>query len=397
MTIRQRVAGLAAAAFTSIAVAHPAPAAADLPRVHVDAGRAIADATKTPARMVIRGPGGYAGRIGIEVRGGVSRTFAKKSFSLETRSAGRQARNVGLLGMPRENDWILSAAHADPSLVRDHLAYATARRLGRWAPRTRFVELYLEGRYHGVYVLAEQLKLDPARVAVPRDGVSGGYLVEMSSSPLTGGFTGLSADRSYGHKDPGRRQLEDDEAGWIAGYVQAAERAVAARDGTWRTVVDESAAVDYLLLQELFKNYDAFLRSVFLAKGTDRPLQFGPVWDFDRSMGLDLAGSPVGVHGWITAGRPWAADLLADRAFPVRLAARWRELRRANLLGHIVRRLDRTATTLRGDRERNARRWPRARVASPAAEQRRLRGWLIERVRWIDTNLQSLTTQGADR
>lgn len=395
MAFRHRIACLAAATATATlttAAGQAAPARADLPRVHVDAGRAIGDGPKTAARMVIRGPGGYRGRIGIELRGGVSLTFAKKSFSLETRSTGRKGRDVALLGMPRENDWILNAADADPTLLRDDLAYATARRLGRWAPRTRFVELYLEGRYHGVYVLTEQLKLDPARVAVPRDGISGGYLVELSSSPLKGGFHGSSADRFYGHKDPGHKQLSNSQAAWISGYVQAAEHSVTARDGSWRALVDEPAAVDYLLLQELFKNYDAFRRSVFLAKGTNRPLHFGPVWDLDRAMGLDLAGTPVGVHGWITADRPWAADLLTDRAFTARLADRWRELRHANLLGHMLRRLDHSQVVLRAERERNARRWPRTRGSSPAAEHRRLRAWLIERARWIDANIEALTT-----
>jgi hypothetical protein len=276
--------------------------------------------------------------------------------------------------------------------MRDALGYATARRLGRWAPRTRFVELYLQRRYQGVYLLTEQLKLDPRRVAVARDGISGGYLVEGSTDQFNGGVASLWAGQFYGHKDPSRKQLDDDEAAWIARYVQGAERAVAARDGSWRTVVDEAAAVDYLLLQELFKNYDAFSRSVFLTKGSDRRLEFGPVWDLNRSMGLDLAGSPVGVHGWITAGRPWAADLLADRAFASRLAARWQELRRADLLGDVLRRLDAGRADLRADWARNARRWPAARRPSPVAEARRLRAWLIDRVRWIDANLEALTT-----
>ena len=137
---------------------------------------------------------------------------------------------------------------------------------------------------------------------MPRGGITGGYPVEGSTEPFGRGFASLFAGRFYGHKDPARKQLDDAEAAWIAGFVQAAERSVAAPDRSWRSVVDEGAAVDYLLLQELFKNYDAFRRSVFLTKGSDRALELGPIWDLDRSMGLDLAGSPVGVHGWITAG-----------------------------------------------------------------------------------------------
>ena len=231
-------------------------------------------------------------------------------------------------------------------------------------------------------------KLDRERVAVPRKGISGGYLIEGSDEPFDRGFASLARGHFYGHKDPGREQLRDEEAAWIAAYVRTAEQAVAARDGSWR------AAVDYLLLQELFKNYDAFSRSVFLAKGSDRPLELGPVWDLDRAMGFDLTENRVGVHGWITAGRPWAADLLADRAFAQRLVARWQELRRdKDLLRSMLRRLDRWGVVLRGERARNARRWPQKRLGSPTAEHRRLRAWLVDRARWIDANVGALATR----
>lgn len=377
-------------ALAAAVASHPAGARAAVARVDIDIARSIGQHAKTPASMRIQGPGGYRGRIGIELRGSASGRFAKRSYALETRQRSNAARNVALLGMPAENDWILSAAHGDRTLGRDALAYATARRLGRWAPRTRYVELYLDRRYEGVYLLTEQPKLDRARVAVPRSGISGGYLVELSSSPFVGGFPSPLGGRFYGHKDPKPRRLKTAETAWIASYVSAAERAAAARDGSWRAMVDEGAAVDYLLLQELFKNYDAFSRSTFLAKGTDLPLAFGPVWDLDRAMGLDLTGGAAGADGWITPGRPWAVDLLTDAAFADRLVVRWRELRAGALLENMISEIDRNRRALRAAQPRNARRWPSTRSASHAAEIGRLRMWLTDRVRWIDANIAGL-------
>lgn len=374
-----------------VLAALPAPAGAALRRVDIAVGRPVGDGPKTPAQMRIGGARGYRGAVGIELRGSASRRSAKQSYALETRSRGRRSRSVALLGMPKENDWVLNAVHSDPTFSRDVLAYATARRLGRWAPRTRLVELYLDRRYQGVYVLSEQAKLDRARVAVPRAGITGGYLVELSSEPFAGGFTGPVTGRAYGHKDPDHDDLKPAEAAWIAAYVADAERAVAARDGGWRAFVDESAAVDYLLLQELFANQDAFRRSTFLAKGTDQPLVFGPVWDFDRSMGLSLSGAfAIGPRGWVTPGRPWAGDLLADVTFRHLLAARWSALRRQGLLEDMLHQVDGNRRALRAAQVRNARRWPATRARPHAVEMRRLRGWLVRRVRWIDANVQAL-------
>ena len=67
--------------------------------------------------------------------------------------------------MPADDDWVLYAPYNDKTLMRNVVAYATARAIGRYAARTRFVELRLNGRYRGVYVLMERLELGADRVA----------------------------------------------------------------------------------------------------------------------------------------------------------------------------------------------------------------------------------------
>ena len=44
--------------------------------------------------------------------------------------------NVKLLGMPRENDWVLYGPYADKSLLRNVLIFQLANEMGRYAPRT---------------------------------------------------------------------------------------------------------------------------------------------------------------------------------------------------------------------------------------------------------------------
>ena len=106
----------------------------------------------------VRAPG-FDGRAAIEVRGRWSRRFPKKSYAVELREPDGSNHDASLLGLPADDDWILYAAYNDRTLIRNVLAYETARRMGRYAARTRFVELRLNGRYHGVYVLMEKLKL----------------------------------------------------------------------------------------------------------------------------------------------------------------------------------------------------------------------------------------------
>src|ERR687895_356044 len=121
---------------------------------------ALAGSSPAAAAMPV-----YRGRIGIEQRGQSSRRlFPKKSFAIELRGARGGDRKVPLLGMPDDGDWVLYAPYNDKTLMRNVLAYETARWMGRYAARTRFVKLRLNGRYHGVYVLMERLELGDDRV-----------------------------------------------------------------------------------------------------------------------------------------------------------------------------------------------------------------------------------------
>ena len=174
--------------------------ASHLPIVLIDTeGREIVNDPKIEARMRIvdNGPGAtnrvtdppnaYDGFIGIEIRGSSTQMFPKKQYGVETRDAEGDNLSVTLLGLPKENDWILYAPYTDKSLVRNVLAYTLARRLGRYATRLKWCELVLNGQYAGVYLLFEKIKQDKNRVAITGldpedtsgDAVTGGYIVKI--------------------------------------------------------------------------------------------------------------------------------------------------------------------------------------------------------------------------
>ncbi|MEC8391555.1 MAG: CotH kinase family protein, partial [Actinomycetota bacterium] len=123
----------------------------------------------------------HQGRVGIHVRGNTSRDFDKKSYAFETWNEDDEDLDVALLGLPAEEDWVLQGPFSDKTLIRNHLIYQLSRDIGRYAARTRFVELEINGDYRGVYVLMEKIKRDDVRVALPegaalikRDWVEGG-------------------------------------------------------------------------------------------------------------------------------------------------------------------------------------------------------------------------------
>ena len=53
-------------------------------------------------------------------------------------------------------------------MIRNVLAYQLSNDMGRYASRTRYVELYLNGDYQGIYVLMEKIKRDNDRVNISK-------------------------------------------------------------------------------------------------------------------------------------------------------------------------------------------------------------------------------------
>jgi CotH kinase protein len=381
-----------------------------LPLVVLNTNRAIPRTRKIPVRMrlmdhatnsVAAAANAYDGFAGIEVRGHSSSRFAKKSYAVELRDAAGENRNEPLLDMPSANDWALYASHNDKSLMRNVLAYKTARRLGGWAARTRYVELVLNGRYQGVYVLMETVKLDRDRVAAAGSGIGGRYLAEMTLGkqvPSKGSFFRTPVKRqAVVYFDPERRELSTQEAAYLRRVVGRAERALYRRAaGSRRHGLHAPSAVDYVLLQELFKNADAFEASTFMSKGAGTMLKLGPIWDLDIAMGNSRRGTAASSTGWITADRVWGSRLLGDPQFKRSLKLRWRTLRAGGLRASLLKSASAYVRELGPAANRNFRRWPvlNTRVwqepvlrGSFSAEVKGLRAWLNRRVAWLDRTL----------
>ena len=128
----------------------------------------------------------YDGKITIEKRGNSSQDQEKPPYRFETVDGNGENNNVQLLGLPEENDWILYAPWSDKSLIRNVLIYSLSNEMGRYAPRSKFVELYLNDEYRGVYVLMEKIKRDKNRVPISSldpnknsgDDLTGGYILK---------------------------------------------------------------------------------------------------------------------------------------------------------------------------------------------------------------------------
>ena len=115
-------------------------------------------------------------------RGNSTWLYPKKPYAIKLDS------KATVLGMPKHKRWVLLANWMDRTLMRNAVSFEMARQIMDWAPRGKFVELFLNGEYQGNYYLCEQIKIDKNRVNIKEfdddatDGESGGYLLEFDTN-----------------------------------------------------------------------------------------------------------------------------------------------------------------------------------------------------------------------
>lgn len=406
----------------------------NLPIIRIDTGgKEIPDLTRIRATMKITWNGKgkrnaitdpanqYDGLIDIELRGSSSMAYPKKGYRLETVDASGNNRNVALLGMPKENDWILYASYDDQSLMRNVLAYRISNEIGRYAPRVHFCELVLNNNYRGVYVFMEKIKQDKNRVAITEmsptdvtgDALTGGYIwkFDKEEGEQTAGWNSMQG-LYYQYHDPKSDDLVVAQKSYLKGWMNVFESVMlmTTRGDTsfgYPRYIDVSSFVDHFLLSEFFKNVDAYRISTFMYKDRDSKggkLNAGPIWDFNLTLGKAWYAEDAGrVDEWEIdhdAYHPgdwpkvpfWWNFLGHDRYFAGKVRIRWAELSRAILHpDSLDRRIDLIADTLSEARARDVKRWPEPSMDHSYAEElSRIKSWIRGRTLWINNHLWSL-------
>ena len=365
----------------------------------------------------------WSGQGGIHVRGNSSRGYEKKQYALETWDAEGNDIDVAPFGLPEEEDWILQGPFSDKTLMRNHLMFHWARAIGRYAPRTHFVELFMAddgeplraSHYRGVYVLTEKIKRDKNRVDVEKmtetdneaPNVQGGYLLKRDWLDGNEVITDLYEDElvmTYPKAD----KMTDPQRDYLRGYLNDFERALNKEDGSYTDYADRDSFIDQMMMMELSRNVDAYVLSTHMHKKRDGLLTMGPIWDFNGSLGNADYFESRDLEGWhyenseFPADNPngfhWYAQMLKDDDFQSRLRERWTAHREGPWSdASLVADIDTTAALLEEAQERNFERWPvlgdqvwpndvdATERETYAEEVAYLKSWLTSRAAWLDT------------
>ncbi|WP_197085467.1 CotH kinase family protein [Cellvibrio sp. pealriver] len=372
------------------------------------------------------------GTLEIRGRGNSTWDWPKKPYRLKLTSSAQ------MLGMPSSRHWVLLANYADKPLMRNDIAFMFSRHAGmEYTTRNQYVELTLNGNYQGVYQLVEHIRVAKDRVNIPElkaadtdaEKITGGYLMEVDfrmhkdyckgaawdpvcvNGVNTARETTYCIDSSHGMNpfcvDTPETLLEADWAAqreYIGQYIIDTEAALFGNNFTdeqlgYAAYIDVDSAINYYLINELFKNPDGAVASFYLYKKRNGKLFFGPVWDFDLAMGNAGYDNVDKVDGWHIRPSPWFNRLFQDPAFQAKVTARWNTLKAEGKLDYIFQYAEARAAWLDKVQAKNYTIWSITDFASwilhgthggtgsYEAESKELIRWQRERYLWIDAQL----------
>ncbi len=288
----------------------------------------------------------------VKIRGNSSGNYDKKQYLLKLIDEDGKSEKKNILGMGKDNEWILNVSFADKSLLRNYLAYVTAGEIMPYTPDSRFCEVVWKDevgyRYEGVYLLLESIKVEKHRVDLPkysenshitptllrRDRYNENKII-LNNYATQNGLT-------YGYLDieyPDKEKITEKGIYNITQQINRLEQAL--YSDSWeefvkyRDYVDMQSFVDYFVLNEFFLNYDAGYNSTYMYMNYSGKLTMGPVWDFDQAID-NYSDRPANLYTTAFHSAPWFDRILQDPVFTESIIERYKELRKSILSDNSI-------------------------------------------------------------
>lgn len=355
----------------------------------------------------------------IRGRGNSTWSVDKKPYKIKL------DKKADILGMGKNKHWVLLANYYDNSLLRNKITYWLGSKLNMpFTPKSEPVDVVMNGEYYGSYMLCEQVRVGSTRVniddlednedamhATEEPFITGGYLLslepygneEKKSFKTSKGNTFLIESPSF------EDYYNETQYNYIKNYVQKVEDAIygsgyKGSDGvSYKDLMDVASTVYYYWIQEFSMNGDGYAStSTYLYKPRNGKLYWGPLWDFDYVAWGSTEYDENCIKGWTQNDKVWLDKLFEDRTFAQEIVNTWSELKAA--LEELVKdggQLDIYKKRVEKSAAYNFEKWGMSPLnydnekegetnLTYDQEIERLRGWIKERMDWVDKNVNSL-------
>lgn len=318
----------------------------ELPLASIETNNEIVDEPKVHAEMHLfeNGKKPISWGVGIELRGRLSKTFPKKSYSVELweDTAGDETLKDSILDMRKDDDWILDGLWNEPIRARDYVAHDLWLKIGRYpykekekitfGIKRRFCELFVNGAYMGVYYLGEKIDRKQLALKKPEEGIQGElYKGDVHSGGTLFLETGKTPDNNSKFWNGYELEFPDEEGtlDWtnlhnLVRFVVDSDKATFDQE-IWKRL-DRANTIDYFIFVNVLMAQDNVGRNTFTARYDKNSPYFFVPWDMDGTLGRIMNGHRIG-SGNIPVTNGLFDRLKKNKDFVAGLKERWKTLR----------------------------------------------------------------------
>ncbi len=356
-------------------VVHSKPALSELPVVYIDTNDVKINSKETYTDMVfdIKNCDNELFDIegGIRLRGNSTLGMAKKAYRIKF------DKKQSLFGLDKAKSWVLLADYIDPSTMRNHAALTIGNQMPglKFTPSPHKVNVYLNGKYQGVYTLCEQVQENEGRLNIEMDAITTdmtdfkdyNWLVcldysSMSDSTLIENVNWFTIE-GYGSsahlktlcfelKYPEREDFPSDEQfRWffdeLKKYIKEVVDDFHNKDvGAIASKTNIISLIDFAIVDQIMGETDHTYKSfnLYYTCTSDDPeennrINFGPIWDYDHSLHAPWTGKPnvsYNVSGEIRYGGPFYGAVYEIDEFYAILSDRFKTYGKPALEAYIA-------------------------------------------------------------
>ena len=290
----------------------------------------------------------------VRWRGGTSLQYPKKSFGLNF-SDGEDKNDLAILGMRTDNKWMLDAMSGDPARMRNRVSFElwedfssppyqkAWKAEARNAISGRFVELFINNRYAGLYCLSEKMDRKQLKLRKCSQQTLHGVLYKAiqhnSFTECPEDFSDASTvwnnwEASYPDPDKG------EPFSWMPIYNFCQYM----READWKEMpqrVDTPVWADFFLYVELMLARDNRTKNQYLYfydVGEDQGCVLGMApWDMDATWGRGWQGDSQNPHERYYNNNQIHVALQQQSGNELYNAQRYRELRQTWFQGDSIK------------------------------------------------------------
>ena len=321
-----------------------------LPLVSISTSHEIVDEPRVPAEFMLSESNGNIIRstIGIEFRGGWGQSYPKKSFRIEfwEDNSGRSTKNLCMLGMRNDDDWNLQALYNEPLRIRSKTSnelWKTIHTLYYQEQESeavngigmKYVELFINGEYNGIYALSERVDRKQLQLKKYDNKIRGELYKGVSWGAPT--FRSLPDFNNNDNYWDGFEYIYPEElTEWINlyGFVDFVVNATNHYFfPTYPTLFEINNAVDYFIFLNLLRATDNTGKNIYIARHDQGEPYFYIPWDLDGVFGTMWRGDKANKTDDILSNGLYDRLIsdCSENGFHSKLANRWNSLRKDQL------------------------------------------------------------------